>query len=203
MVVLDPFANQAGPLWTAGTTQLRSLDAKEENLIDLAADGTLPQTKIKQKLRDIEYQRRHLTERLTSTNDELSYSARLIELCLTLLENPQQLYRRCDDEQRRLLNQAIFHRLYIDHDQVTDHQLREPFARLHAIQGNRPPEHSDKPDPGTQTDQGQDCLRAGPPQRDGPATRRRIEDLLAGMDLVHCSSKPPRVELRGFEPLTP
>ena len=116
------------------TTELRDLDVKEENLIDLAADDTLPQTKIKTKLRDIERQRRHLTQRLTSTNDDLSDGARLIELCLTLLENPYALYHRCDDEQRRLLNQAIFHGLYVEDDQITTHDLKEPFARLHTVQ---------------------------------------------------------------------
>jgi hypothetical protein len=30
-----------------------------------------------------------------------------------------------------------------------------------------------------------------------------INDLLADMDFVHCSSKPPGVELTGFEPVTP
>jgi len=76
------------------TTQLHGLDAKEENLIDLAADGTLPQAKIKQKLREIERERKHLTERLQVTSEDLSDTARLIEACLTLLTNPQELYRR-------------------------------------------------------------------------------------------------------------
>ncbi|HEV2782164.1 MAG TPA: hypothetical protein VGX25_22455 [Actinophytocola sp.] len=28
----------------------------------------------------------------------------------------------------------LFHRIYVDHDQVSGHELREPFARLHAVQ---------------------------------------------------------------------
>ncbi|WP_024876841.1 hypothetical protein [Saccharomonospora piscinae] len=74
------------------TTVLQALDTREENLIDLAADGTAPQTKIKAKLREIERQRRRLTERLNQTNEDLSDSARLIEVCLKLLENPRELY---------------------------------------------------------------------------------------------------------------
>lgn len=93
------------------TTQLRGLDAKESNLIDLAADSSLPQLRIKQKLREIQRERERLTERLQTTNDDLSDGARLVEACLQLLSEPQELYRRCDDEQRRLLNQAIFLRL--------------------------------------------------------------------------------------------
>ncbi len=105
-----------------------------------------PQIKIKEKLRDIERQRRHLSERLTETNDDLSDSARLIEACLKLLENLQALYRRCDDEQRRLLNQAIFHGLYVEDDQITGHDLKEPFAQLHAVQTSRRLDQRDKPD---------------------------------------------------------
>src|SRR5206468_1472127 len=66
---------------------------------------------------------------------------------------------------------------------------REPFARLHAVQSQQ----ADKP---------QHDSRATSQAGDGPA-KRHIEDLLAGMDLVHCSSKPSMVELRGLEPLTP
>ena len=171
------------------TTELRGLDAKEENLLDLAADGTLPQTKIKAKLHDIERQRRHLRDRLNETTEDLSATARLIELGLTLLENPQALYQRCDDEQRRLLNQAIFYKLYIDHDRVTDYELRDPFARLHSIQS------------GEQAQRAQHDSRAVSQTGDGPAGRP-IEDLLAGMGLVHCSSKPSMVEHIGFEPMT-
>ncbi len=31
-----------------------------------------------------------------------------------------------------MLNQAIFRGLYVDDDQIADHNLREPFAQLHA-----------------------------------------------------------------------
>lgn len=104
--------------------QLAELDTQEENLIDLAADGTLPQTKVKAKLRDIERQRKHLTGRLDTASADLTDSARLIEASLQLLENPHELYRRCTEQQRRLLNQAIFHGLYIEGR--GDHPRRSP-----------------------------------------------------------------------------
>jgi site-specific DNA recombinase len=43
------------------TTELRALDTREENLIELAADATIRQPKIKAKLREITGQRRRLT----------------------------------------------------------------------------------------------------------------------------------------------
>jgi site-specific DNA recombinase len=177
------------------TNELRRLDAQEDNLIELAADSAETHPKIKQKLHDIKRQREHLRERLNETTEDLSDSVRLIDLCLTLLEHPQELYRRCDEEQRRLLNQALFDKLLIDYDQVTGHELREPFAQLHAVQ-----RAVDKPDPGRPGSEPQDDNRAVSPLGSGPTSYHQIRDLL-GMDLVRCSSSSPRVELRGLEPL--
>ncbi len=183
------------------TSELRALDAQEDNLINLVAitDDTVPtaKAKIQAKLRDIEYQRQHLTERLTETHEDLSDSARLIELCLQLLENPQELYRRCDDEQRRLLNQALFEGLYLDHDEVTGHELREPFALLHRLQYGRHSDSTDKPDPGTPTVDAVRNSKATPQSGSG-----LLRVLLKSTELDQGSNKTPRVELRGIEPLT-
>ncbi|WP_373466069.1 recombinase family protein [Streptomyces sp. V3I8] len=182
------------------TTELEGLDGREANLIDLAADGTLPQTKIKAKLRDIERQRLHLTGRLKETKADLSDAARLIEACLALLEDAEALYRRCDHEQRRLLNQAIFHALYIDEDQVTDHDLKEPFGRLQAVQSAQealqaPEGRLDRIQPGN-------ANRARLPEETDPVALDTIEVLLGGLDWAPCSSKPSMVGDTGFEPVT-
>jgi hypothetical protein len=68
------------------TAQLKELDTKEENLIDLAADSTLPRTKVKEKLRDIGRERRRLEERLDTANADLTDSAQLVNAGLALLE---------------------------------------------------------------------------------------------------------------------
>jgi hypothetical protein len=36
--------------------------------------------------------------------------------------DPVQVYRGCTDDQRRLLNQALFHRLYLADDRIVDHE---------------------------------------------------------------------------------
>lgn len=181
------------------STQLLSLDAQEANLIDLAADASIPQAKIKQRLRAIEQERRHLSERLAAVSDEIADGLRLLEACLTLLADPQELYRRCDDEQRRLLNQALFHRLYVDHDRITDHELREPFDRVHAAHS----EHSARGGPVT----ARGSRSADPEAKRAASTGdgSLAFDVIRGLltDFVSVSSKPRRVELRGLEPLTP
>ena len=188
------------------TGELRALDVQEDNLINLAATTdpglSAAVSKIHAKLRDIQHQRQHLTERLGETNDELATSARLIELCLRLLEHPQELYLRCDDEQRRLLNQALFEAIYIDHDEVSGHDLKEPFAALHRLQHGQDVATTDKPDPGTPAADPEDSSRAVSRSEDGPAALSGVDALLGGIALVQGSSKPPKVELRGIEPLT-
>ncbi len=174
------------------TTELQALDAQEENLIDLAADATLPQPKIKAKLRDIAHQRRRLTERLATTTDDLSSSARLIEVALTLLENPQELYRRCNEHQRRLFNQAIFQQLYIDDEQINGHRLHEPFGQLHAAQ---------------RAQTGTCGVTRHKTSRDAPESgnarmKGGVGVLLQGVHSALGSSSDPMVELRGIEPLT-
>lgn len=181
--------------------QLAELDTQEENLIDLAADGTLPQTKVKTKLRDIERQRKHLTGRLDTASADLTDSARLIEASLRLLENPQELYRRCTEQQRRLLNQAIFHGLYIEAEEITHADLHEPFSQLHALQRTRAA--------------GRDSNESAPaipqPRNSKKATRKAggpsslfgVEILLQDLNAGRGSNNTPNVELTGFEPVAP
>jgi site-specific DNA recombinase len=187
--------------------ELRALDTREDNLIDLAADGGLPQGKIKAKLREIERQRERLTERLGKTSDDLSEAAKLIQVCLKLLETPRALYERCDEHQRRLLNQAIFHGLYVEDDGVTEGVLQEPFARLHALHearsGAEPAKEGVTAEDGSApTTEAQNATRASLPKKRGPGGTDTMAVLLGGLDSAVCSSPNSMVELWGFEPQT-
>jgi site-specific DNA recombinase len=173
------------------TAQLKELDTKEENLIDLAADSTLPRTKVKDKLRDIARERRRLEGRLDTANADLTDSAQLVNVGLALLEQPDQLYRRSNDQQRRLLNQAIFHAIYIEDEKITGGDLREPFAELHAIQRQWTTPTNPRPMNDKAIQNAVD-----------PCSPSGVAVLLRGLHPGTCSSKTPRVELRGLEPLT-
>ena len=112
------------------TTQLKSLDVKEENLLDLAADGTMATAKVQRRLREIAEQRQRITAQLDEVLDDLGQGAKYIDLCLELLANPYKLYIGASDETRRRLNQAIFTHLYIYDEAVTDHEITSPLAEL-------------------------------------------------------------------------
>ncbi|WP_433207524.1 recombinase family protein [Nocardia sp. CA-107356] len=114
--------------------QLKDLDTKETNLIELAADGALPQAKIRTRLTEIGREREKLQVELGKVQLDLSTGAEFLTTCLELLRDPYTLYKGASDKVRRRLNQAIFKRLYVFEEEVTGHEFQPVIAELHAIQ---------------------------------------------------------------------
>lgn len=114
--------------------QLARLDTQEANLLDLLMDEEIPKDKVRAKLREIGNTRDRLTAQLEGTEDTLTEAVEFINANLRLLEDPYELYLSASDEVRRRLNQAIFTRVFIDHDDVTDHTLEEPLGDLFTVQ---------------------------------------------------------------------
>lgn len=56
--------------------QLAQLTVKEDNLLDLAADGSLPQERIRQRLREIARDRQRVTEQLSQVHGGLRLTSR-------------------------------------------------------------------------------------------------------------------------------
>ncbi|MFD3425284.1 recombinase family protein [Nocardia fluminea] len=119
------------------TKQLKDLDAKEERLLDLAADGTLPQTKIKDRLRKIHADRAAVQTGLAATGAELAVGVEILQRGLDLLADPWDLYRTRTDDVRRHLNKAFFERIYLDIEGIVADELQQPFADLHEAAGTR------------------------------------------------------------------
>ncbi|APZ35630.1 resolvase [Microbacterium aurum] len=114
--------------------QLRQLAVKEENLLDLAADGELPTARIKVKLHEIGRDRAKLAAQLDAVELDLSGGLAYINAHLELLADPQELYRRASDEMRRQLNQAFFNRIYVVNDEVVGDELNSPLVELLAAE---------------------------------------------------------------------
>lgn len=176
------------------TEELRRLDVKQENLLDLAADGELPKDTIKKRLNDITAARKRLIERQENTEHKLAAVLDYIDAAIDLLENPGQLYLDADEGIRRKLNQAIFKRLYVYIDEVTDAELNAPFADL--IEADRLYRH----DPRTGAE-GENKRRASLPE--GSSLPSSTATALLHIALDDVSSNGHVVDLRGLEPLTP
>lgn len=173
--------------------KLKKLAVQEENLLDLAADGQLPQAKIRDRIRDIERQRDRIQAQRESCAGELEQGAAFIKVCLKLLENPYELYLNASDEVRRRLNQAIFKHIYVHNDEVTGHEFQPGIVDLFASQeATRAPLSAAK----TSTSPISAETEQAAPKGD-------LSSMVQPTELIHlelCFSKPHMVELRGIEP---
>ncbi len=117
-------------LQQAVSSRLAALDVKEENLLDLASDAALPKDKLRSRLTKLGDERDQLRRELDGLDTRLSVGAGVIRAALDLLAEPHRLYEHAGERDRRLLNQAIFQRLYVDDNAVTEERLNEPFDEL-------------------------------------------------------------------------
>jgi site-specific DNA recombinase len=112
------------------TTQLVKLDQREENLLDLVAEGTETSAKVRQRLNTIQRQRNQIRQQLEDTGQRLAIGFALIENALKLLHDPQDLYRQMEPEQRRLMNQAFYEKIYVYEDSTAKASFNPPFTDL-------------------------------------------------------------------------
>ena len=132
------------------TSELGRLDRQEENLLDLISDGTETSIKVRERLNVIQRKRNVIREQLSNTRERLEVGAALLEDALRLLTDPQDLYQQMAPEQRRLMNLAIFDKLYVFDDTVDEAVFNPPFDDLLAIRDQWTwvaPEHPDGSDP--------------------------------------------------------
>ncbi len=199
-------------LHTTLTAQLAKLEAREERLIDLAADGALSRVKIQERSNAIRLERARIQSQLIDTSQQLDLGAQRLRESLDLVADPARLYRRAPDDIRCQLNQTLYQRFYLDDDNqvsVTGDVLNPPFDEIqdasqswvyqrqkdlalgHRTLGSRLP----APSP-TWTNENGSGHKTGPIQD-------HQTPVLADIFRVNGSSKRVMVELRGFEPLTP
>lgn len=130
-----------------------------------------------------------MNHRLTTITGDLSETTRLFGAGLKLLENPRGLYRRCNDHQRRMLNQAVFELLYVTDDHITAHDLHEPFAHLHKTQ------RAYRRSVDTESDTAENDNRVGFHLETDPASD--AAGLLSALNSGIGSNRPRDVEMRG------
>ncbi|MGL5862522.1 MAG: recombinase family protein, partial [Phycicoccus sp.] len=114
--------------------QLAELDTQEDRFLDLIGDPDWPQDKIKARLQTVRESKARITAQLGDAALDLEPGRAVLAAALDLLDRPRDLYDSTTDDARKILNKAIFTRLYLD---STDRQprtiadaLKEPFASL-------------------------------------------------------------------------
>ncbi|BCJ44604.1 recombinase [Actinoplanes ianthinogenes] len=116
--VLSESAGTSAELRSRIKDQLKTLDRQEDRFLDLVGDPDWPQDKIGARLRRIRDERDRLARQLDdSDTPRLDTAGETMLYLLDLLADPQELYRRCKQQGRRVLNQAFFAKVYFDHDE--------------------------------------------------------------------------------------
>ncbi|HEX3795607.1 MAG TPA: hypothetical protein VHV57_14030 [Acidimicrobiales bacterium] len=170
-------------------SELARLDKSEENLIDLAAEGSLTTPKVAKRLAQIAQERAKVEERFGGSIEHLSAGAELLEGAIQLLNDAKGLYLTMNEDQRRQMNQAVFEKLYVLAEQITGVKLTEPFDALIEAQLALKPSSGRGRTFYFRPDQVQRRVREG-------IARESLTTLL----LDHGWNKPLMVEVKGFEP---
>ncbi|MEW1737581.1 recombinase family protein [Nocardia beijingensis] len=171
------------------TRQLKAIDEKENRLIDLAADGGMPQAKIRTKLNRLKQDRARVEAGLVNTGEELSIGANVLRDALHLMEDPRQLYATAANTVRRHLNQAFYQRFYLDDLEVADDEKTPVAAELHEAAHL----HHDITPPNGKSPRSAEALSRSTEVGLPPVT---------GVRPVTGLSKATMVGLTGFEPAT-
>lgn len=113
--------------------ELAQLETKEDNLLDLAADGAMDVEKIRERLARIRVQKVRLEERLSSTDEVVRRESQLLLDYMTLLEKPGAFYAAADDNVKRKLLRAFFACIWInddDHEVTVETAVRPPVDQI-------------------------------------------------------------------------
>ena len=113
---------------------LTKLHAKEERLVDLAMEGTLPGDVIGRRLADIRSQRQQAEAQQISIVEDVKVGAANITRALDFLSNPYDMYSRASEVTKKQLNATIFERIYVHVDRVTDVDLRPGLHELKELE---------------------------------------------------------------------
>ncbi len=109
--------------------QLAALKAKEANLIDLAAEGVLERSQIRDRMNELQLERGRFEQRLEEDGGELRGVLGFLDSAVALLGEMCSLYRTVDAN-RRLLNQALFEMILIEDETDAELRFKEPFAAI-------------------------------------------------------------------------
>lgn len=118
----------------------RRTELEEERVVVLRAhySGAISLELLKEEQTRIESRLDDIKGRLSAHHDEYAAARANLDDCLALLANVALIYRRCDNQNRRLCNQAFFRKIFIDEDRTVRVDYQAPYDALCDVraQGN-------------------------------------------------------------------
>lgn len=101
--------------------RLRTLEEQEDRLIELAAEGTIASSKLRDRLESVTMQKGAIAESLARTGSRIQRGADMVFAYVDLLDDPAELYDSIVDSAKRDLLSAFFDRIDV---LVSDDDLR-------------------------------------------------------------------------------
>ena len=124
----------AGKLRSQLNKQLATLDTQEDRYLDLVGHPDWPKEKLSAKMRGIREERARIQERLAQADSPIDGGYEVLTTVLSLLGDPQALYQSSSLRARKVMNKAIFGRLYVQADEqgpyIAADELNEPFETV-------------------------------------------------------------------------
>lgn len=175
--------------------QLKALSNKEDRLLDLVGDPDWPKEKLSTRMRDIRDQRTRIQERLDSLGSPVSEGHEVLTGVLRLLSDPQRTYLEAKVRQRKVLNKAIWGKLWVNVDEdgqpvIANDALNEPFSTTVYLRREWSLSEAVEAE---QTKRG---------ARQADTALENLGLLPAHYLMGQCSNKSPMVGDEGFEPPT-
>ena len=115
---------------SALTTQRDKLEAEQMKLMQAHYADAIPLAVLKKEQARIGAELDHLNARLDRHHGEYADAKAVLTRCLDLLDNLADLYARCDDVTRRLCNQALFTKVYVEDEGTLRAEHARPFGLL-------------------------------------------------------------------------
>ena len=109
--------------------QLKELALREENLLNLVADGSFDSPMLRVKLQEVALGQVNLRERLRSVDSELEAGMAIILLYADLLDAPADRYQHASDTNRRRILDSLFKDLRVGREKATDLPIVEGTLR--------------------------------------------------------------------------
>ena len=124
-------------LMSAETDELAQLTANRDRLeneqtrlIQAHYADAIPLSLLKREQDRILTELDHITRRIDAHHGEYTEARAHLDDALNLLENCVDIYKRCDDANRRLCNQAFFTKIYVDEDDDLHVEYARPYEML-------------------------------------------------------------------------
>jgi site-specific DNA recombinase len=121
-------------MYAALNNRLKEVGAKEARIVDLAADGLLPQARIRQKLYELRVQKERIEDDLANVESKIAIGGELLTKALDQISDPKAYYAMAPDRVRRLLNETFYRFFRIGDDGGVRVELNDPFADIFAAQ---------------------------------------------------------------------